>query len=367
MFISQNNKSDHKFYMKLALKQAKKNLGNTKKNPSVGCVIVNNGAVISLGNTGENGRPHAESKAIDSAKVKLKNSSLYVTLEPCSHFGNTPPCINKIIKNKIKKVFFSINDPDKRSYKKSYIKFKKNRIFVKSNILKHESSKFYKSYIKYKKNGLPFVTAKLAVSKDFYSKNKKNKWLTNEFSRARVHLMRKNHDCILTSSKTIIKDNAKLTCRVNGLEKYSPSLIILDKNLNLSKNLNIFKVSKRRKIVVFFNSNNKKKFRLLKKLKVKLIYAPLNSYGNFDLIKILNKTKFLGYSRIFLESGLNLTLAFLRQNLIDNFTLFISNKKIKKNGIDNFKNYMKIFLRKKRYISPNINLFGDKLIIYRLK
>ena len=367
MFISQNNKSDHKFFMELALKQAKKNLGNTKENPSVGCVIVNNGTVVSLGNTGNNGRPHAESNAIDSAEVKLENSSLYVTLEPCSHFGKTPPCVNKIIRSKIKKVFFSINDPDTRSYRKSHKKLKKNKIFVKQNILKREFEKFYKSYLNYKNNSLPFVTAKLAISKDFYTKNKKKRWLTNEFSRARVHLMRKNHDCILTSSKTIINDNPRMPWRINGLEKYSPSLIILDKDLNLSKNLNIFKVSKRRKIVVFFNSNNKKKFNLLRKLKVKLVNIPLSYDGNLDLIKILNKIKFFGYSRIFLESGLNLTSSFLKQNLIDNFALFISNKKIKENGIYDFKKCMKVFFKRKHYTSPKINLFGDKLIIYRLK
>ena len=118
--------------------------------------------------------------------------------------------------------------------------------------------------------------------------------------------------------------------------------------------------------------NNEEKEQLLikvklRKLKVKLVNIPLSYDGNLDLIKILNKIKFFGYSRIFLESGLNLTSSFLKQNLIDNFALFISNKKIKENGIYDFKKCMKVFFKRKHYTSPKINLFGDKLIIYRLK
>ena len=104
--------------MNLALKQAKINLGNTKENPAVGCIITKNNCVISSGYTSINGRPHAEQNAINFSKKSLNNSELYVTLEPCSHYGKTPPCVNSIIKSKIKKVIFSIKDPDPRSFNK---------------------------------------------------------------------------------------------------------------------------------------------------------------------------------------------------------------------------------------------------------
>ena len=112
MFISQNKNNNHSFFMRLALDQAHRNLGNTKTNPSVGCVITKNNSVISVGCTSINGRPHAEANAINFSKNNLKNSNLYVTLEPCSHYGKTSPCTSTIIKSKIKKVFFSITDPD---------------------------------------------------------------------------------------------------------------------------------------------------------------------------------------------------------------------------------------------------------------
>ena len=119
MFIKKNKNSNQSYFMNLALMQATKNLGNTKTNPSVGCVIVKNDIIIGAGSTGFNGRPHAETNAISFNKKEVKNSSLYSTLETCSNYGRTPPCVKLIIKSKIKKVFYSINDPDIKSYKKS--------------------------------------------------------------------------------------------------------------------------------------------------------------------------------------------------------------------------------------------------------
>ena len=144
--------------MNLALMQAHKTLGKTKDNPAVGCVIVKNDNVISAASTSVNGRPHAEYNAIKNKKNLVKNSNLYVTLEPCSHYGKTQPCVNKIIKGKIKKVFFSINDPDIRSYKKSINILKRKSIFTFKGIESRRIRNFYQSYIKYKKGKLPFVS-----------------------------------------------------------------------------------------------------------------------------------------------------------------------------------------------------------------
>ena len=163
--------------------QAQRNLGNTKKNPAVGCVIVKDGCIISAGYTGVSGRPHAEQNAIVYSKNNINNSNLYVTLEPCSHYGATPPCVNVIVRNRIKKVFFYLKDPDPRSHNKSTKKLKKNNIRVQNGILASPVKNFYKSYFKYKVNILPFVTAKMAISKDFYTNSKKKKWITNKYSR----------------------------------------------------------------------------------------------------------------------------------------------------------------------------------------
>ena len=291
---------------------------------------------------------------------------MYVTLEPCSHYGKTPPCVKTIIRSKIKRVFFSLRDPDIRSYNKSTQKLKKNNIIVQSGTSKLDMENFYKSYFKLKKGIFPFVTAKIAISKDFYTKSNKEKWITNKYSRARVHLMRSHHDCILTSANTIIDDNPRLTCRIPGLEENSPSRIILDKELKIPIKSNVIRFANKYRTIIFFNKNDPKKIKRLKSLNIELVKTPLNNGENFDLRNILIKVKLLGFSRIFLESGLNLTTSFLKQDLVNDFQLFISNKNLGNYGKNSFENSMK-FLVNKKFTTEKVYLFGDKLISYNVK
>ena len=366
MFINQskNNKS---YFMSLALKQANFTLGNTKDNPSVGCIIVKNNNVISAGFTSIKGKPHAEHNALKSAKKNVKGSDLYVTLEPCSNYGKTSPCINKIINKKINKVFFSIHDPDKRSFKRARKKLKDNNISNKVGILDKETNYFYRSYIKFKNDDLPFVTCKLALSKDHFSIHKKKKWLTNRFSRGRVHLMRSNHDCIITSSNTVISDNPKLTCRIDGLIKRSPTRVLLDRNLKIKITSKIIQEAKKYKTIIFYNRKNIKKIKLLKKFKVKTFQIILDIDGNLDLKASLIKIKKLGFSRIFLESGVKLIKSFLKKNLVDDLKLFISNKSINSAGKGNIKKDLLTFIKRKKPVVEKVNLFGEKLLTYKLK
>jgi len=366
MFINQNKHTNHTFFMRLALAQAQKNLGNTKENPSVGCVITKNNSVVSIGYTSINGRPHAEQNAINLSKINLKNSELYVTLEPCSHYGKTPPCTKSIIKNGIKKVFFSIKDPDLRSYNKSTKLLRCKKITVNKGTYANELNLFYRSYIKSKKNLLPFVTCKLAVSKDFYTINKKNKWITNKFSRARVHLMRITHDCIITSSKTIIKDNSRLTCRIDGLENKSPSRIILDNKLKIPLNSKVIKEASIYRTIIFYNKSNKKKIKQLKYLNVESFKISLDVENNLDLGEVLIKVRQLGFYRIFLETGMKLAINFLHKNLVDDLKLFISNKNLGRDGMNNIKKNLKSILQNKKNFNEKVNLFGDKLITYKI-
>ena len=181
MFTNRIKQESHNYFMWLALQQAIKSLGNTKLNPSVGCIITNGKNVISAGHTSFNGRPHAERNAINSSRISVKNTYLYTTLEPCTHYGITPPCTNLIIKKKIKKVFFSIKDPDTRTFDKSTAKFNKRGIKVLKGFNSKEINYFYKSYIKYKKSNLPYVTCKVAISNDFFTINKKKNSLQINF------------------------------------------------------------------------------------------------------------------------------------------------------------------------------------------
>ena len=228
--------------LELAFELAKINLGSTKENPSVGCVVEKNGSIISSGHTSLNGRPHAEFNALNK-NINFKNANLYTTLEPCTHYGLTPPCINIIIKKKIKKVFFSLIDPDTRTKDKAKFKLNQKNIIVKKGILKNITKDLYKSYFLKKKKLLPIIDAKIAISKDYFTINKKNKWITNKLSHIRAHLIRSWYDCIISTSRSINSDNSLLNCRIRGLEKKSPSLVIFDRNLILKKNLSFLTLS----------------------------------------------------------------------------------------------------------------------------
>ena len=165
--------------MTLALNLARARQGLTGDNPSVGCVIVKNDNIISIGQTGYNGRPHAEYSAIKNSNENLKGAKLYVTLEPCNHYGKTPPCTKEIIKNKIIEVLYSIEDIDKRVKSKSFKILQRKNIIVKKGLLKNYVGDFYKSYFYNRKNKIPYVTGKIAISKNNLIYSKDNKKITN--------------------------------------------------------------------------------------------------------------------------------------------------------------------------------------------
>ena len=175
--------------MHFAINLADINKGLTGTNPSVGCVIVKNKNIVSYGVTNINGRPHAEIIALKKNKKNNSGSTIYVTLEPCTHYGKTPPCTNAITRSKIKKVYFSINDLDKRARNKSKKKLLEKNIVAKKGLLSIETNKLYKSYNFIKKNNFPYIIGKIACSSNFYIlKNKK--FITNEHSRKVSHLLR---------------------------------------------------------------------------------------------------------------------------------------------------------------------------------
>ncbi len=361
---SPKNKSDYKHtrFLKLAYEQAKINLGNTKENPSVGCVIEKEGSVISSGVTSINGRPHAEFNALNKKK-NFKNANLYVTIEPCSHYGKTPPCTKIILQKNIKKVYFSSFDFDIRSKKKSEKIFKNKKISIKRGILKDYSKDFYKSYKLLHSSNLPLIDAKIAITRDYYTKEKKQKWITNQHSRKIAHLLRSMYDCIVSTSKSINEDNSILDCRLEGLEKKSPDLIIIDRHLKLKKNLTIFKKKIKRKILIFTTSSNKDKISLFKKKGIK-IYNFNSMQSKIDYKNLFFQLKKLKYSRVFIESGLTFINYLISQKFINNIYIFKSNKNIKKNGLNfaTVNELKKIRLRTR----IKINLKSDNLYKERL-
>ena len=353
-------KINHNNFLKLAFENAKVNLGKTRTNPSVGCVVVKNNSVISSGVTSILGRPHAEVNALKVNK-NLKDSDIYLTMEPCTHYGVTPPCTKLIIKKKIKRVFFSFYDLDYRTARLSKKKLnEKNIKVIKKKIKKFDS--FYQSYFTNKKKLEPLIDAKIAVSKDYYTIKQKSKWVTNVYSRKRVHFIRSEYDGIISTSKSINSDNALLNCRLRGFENKNPDLFIIDLNFKIKKNLKIFKTDVNRKIFLITSKKNKLKENFLKKLGIELIFIEkLDSKDNFK--KLFKIIKELGYNRLLVESGLVFLNSLLKHKLIFNIFVFKSSVSLLKNGSNNTTNsYIKKLNLNHRV---KVNLHGDNL--YKVK
>tara|TARA_Y100000817_G_scaffold313145_1_gene308595 strand:+ start:5703 stop:6770 length:1068 start_codon:yes stop_codon:yes gene_type:complete len=352
---------NHNYYLDLAFQLAEINLGRTGLNPSVGCVIVKNDTVLSTGKTSLSGRPHSEHNALHNLK-NCSGATLYTTLEPCSHYGKTPPCVNIIIKKKIKKVFYAFEDPDSRSFKKAK-KILTNKGINTQKLKTKKYKNFYKSYFLNKLSNTPFVTAKIAISGDYMTINKKNRWITNANSRKIVHLLRSKSDCILSTSKTINFDNPLLNCRIENLDNNKPDLFIVDLNLKLKKKLLLNNLLNKRKTFLITKNDNINKINTYKKKGYRIVL--INSLDKKKDFKILyEKIYRLGYSRIMVEAGLTFLNSLLNNKMINDLYIFKSNMKLSKNGKNNSTaKYLKKYLTKRL----TINLNGDKLYKKELK
>ncbi len=352
--------------MSLALNLARSRFGLTGINPSVGCVIVKNDEIISIGRTGINGKPHAETQAINSSYQNVVNSKMYVTLEPCNHYGKTPPCTNLIIKKKIKEVFFSINDIDKNVKGKTLKLLKSKKILVKKGLLKNEVNDFYKSYFFNRNKKIPYVTGKIAVSNNnlIYSKNKKK--ITDKYSDQITHNLRYKNDSLLITYKTLNVDNPKLNCRLKGLSKFSPIRIVLDNNLNMDTKSYIFKTATKKNTIIFYNQAKNSKINFFKKKGIKLIKSKLDSSKYFNLNIILKKLYKNGCRNLLVEGGDKLSSSFFKKKLFNQFYLYKSQKNLPK--IVNYKvfnSFINLSQNYKNKLKIKTKLGKDTIFFYR--
>ena len=353
-------------YMKLALNLASARHGLTGKNPSVGCVIVKNDQIISIGQTGYNGTPHAEYNAIKNSNQGLEGSKMYVTLEPCSHYGKTPPCTNVIIKKKIGEVIYSIEDVDKKVRGKSFKILKSNNIIVKKDLLKKEITDFYKPYFFNRKNNIPYVTGKIAVSKNNLIYSKGVKKITDVHSNKLTHFLRYKNDSIMISYKTLNKDNPKLDCRLEGLNKFSPKRIILDNNLEMETNSYIYKTVNKNNTIIFYNQAITSKILLFKKKGIQLIKSSLVNNKYFDFKLILKKLYKLDCRNLLVEGGNDLSKNILKNKLFNEFYLFKSSKKLSMLvAHKHFNSFNYLSQNYKSKLKINTKLGKDSITLYK--
>lgn len=317
---------NHEFYMNFAIELAKHSKSQAHPNPSVGCVIQRNDKILGYGSHLIYGGKHAEIIALEMANFDVQGADLYVSMEPCSHYGKTPPCVDSIIKHGIKRVFIaSFNDPNPKVNGNGIKKLKENNIEVIEGFLNENIESLNKLYNHNKIKSRPYITLKSAISIDgkIATTEGESKWISNEKSRHDVHLIRNSVDAILTSSNTIIKDNPNFTTRLPNQNSKNSKLIIIDRFLKVDyQNSNI--INNDLDIIVFtLKSISKNEYQTYKKKNIEVISSP---DSNLDFHKIFTYLSNIGIQSMLIEAGGSINSLLLHDNLIDEIVLYVAPK-----------------------------------------
>ena len=311
--------------MELAIKLAKKGEGKVNPNPMVGAVIVKDGIVIGEGYHERYGEGHAEVNAFKSLKEDPSGSTMYITLEPCSHYGKTPPCADKIIENNIKRVVIGMIDPNPLVSGNGVDKLKKAGIEVKVGVLEDKCKKLNEVFIKYILTKKPFVVLKTAMSLDgkMATRTGESKWISSEKSRLQVHNLRNKLSGIMVGVNTVIKDDPELTCRIqNGS---NPIRIIVDSILRIPMNSKVLQNKDNKTIIATTKRANMKNMQELLKKNIKVLIIEEKN-GQVNLNALIKKLGELNIDSILLEGGGTLNYSALEENIVDKVMIYISPK-----------------------------------------
>ena len=344
--------------MLLALKLAEKGIGSVEPNPAVGCVIVKNNRIIGKGWHKRFGGPHAEINAIGDCIKKGNDpagSTMFVTLEPCCHFGKTPPCTDAIIKAKITQVVAATIDPSKHANGKGIKKLKKAGIKVETGLCEEQVKLLNAPFFKFAQTGKPWIILKWAQSIDGFMASKKGRWISNEKSREDSQKLRRRADAIMIGINTVFADNPLLTARPPSKHK-KLLRIVLDSFLKIPLNCKLVKTIDKAPLLVFTTKpDNKKKIMLGKKgaevIKIRGIDGRCNLK---DVIDALAKR---GIQQLIVEGGQKIITEFLKKNIADEIVIYTSGKKLAKNGIVQTSQAMKKIYRNIK------NNYNDKKLL----
>lgn len=313
----------HEKYMWRCIELASKALGNTYPNPMVGSVIVHNNKIIGEGYHLKSGKPHAEVNAINSVRNKdlLKESTIYVNLEPCSHHGKTPPCSDLIIEKKIPDVVIGCVDSFSEVSGRGIDKLRKSGCNVTVDILEKESRELNKRFFTYHEKKRPFIILKWAQTLDGYIDAIRKKhtpiaplWITNEHCRVLVHKWRTEEQAIMVGTKTANKDNPKLNVR--DWYGNNPVRVVIDKSLSLSPTLSLFDRSVKTIVFTHINKQNVPNIDF-----VQLDFSKKNLLP--DMLNVLNEYEL---QSVIIEGGTQLLSTFVQNNLWDEARVFVGNK-----------------------------------------
>jgi diaminohydroxyphosphoribosylaminopyrimidine deaminase/5-amino-6-(5-phosphoribosylamino)uracil reductase len=328
-------------FMAEAIALGRTHVGRTGANPSVGCVIVKDGIVIGRGVTAFGGRPHAEPQALAEAGEAAKGATAYVSLEPCSHYGKTPPCANALIAYGVARVVVSVTDPDARVSGRGLAMLTDAGIEVETGILEEEGRRALAGYLMRQTRNRPYVTLKLAISADgmIGRKGEGQIRITGDLARAEVHRLRAESDAILVGIGTAIADDPELTVRLPGLEEHSPVRVVLDEELRLPLISKLVRGAKQVPVIAVagepppFDENDDAVFMArrdaLDAAGVEVLQCDSAEPG--DLLEALATR---GISWLLIEGGAKTARRYLEAGLVDRVLLFEGLATIGEDGIE---------------------------------
>lgn len=315
-------------FMKKALSLARRGLGSTSPNPVVGALVVKDGRVIGSGYHKRAGGPHAEIEALNKARDGAKGATLYVTLEPCNHYGRTPPCTKAIVKSGITRLVAGIYDPNPQVRGGGCDCLEAKGVEVKCGVLEEECARLNEVYIKYVTQGRPFVIVKGALTLDGWigTRTGNSKWITNEKSRRFVHTLRKRVDAIMVGVKTVIADNPLLVPYLSKSSEPDPVRVIVDTNLRVPLESKVFdSVTSALTIVATGSNVNTARRKAVEELGAKVITCRIRD-GHIDLEGLLDALADMSICSVLVEGGATLFNSVIKGALVDKFYLFLAPK-----------------------------------------
>ena len=311
-------------HMRAALLLAGRGLGNTWPNPAVGCVIVKDGVIVGRGWTAPGGRPHAETEALRRAGPAARGATAYVTLEPCCHWGRTPPCTGALIAAGVARVVVALRDPDPRVDGEGLSQLRAAGIEVTEGVLRDEAAKVTAGFIKRVSEGMPLVTLKLASTLDgrIATRTGESRWITGPAARRAVHAMRARHDAVLVGSGTLLADDPDLTCRLEGAAKVPTVRVVADSRLRTPVSAKLFH-SAAPAWIVTRPGHDHGSLEALRSRGAEIVEVPASEDGaGLDPAAMLRALAVRGLTRVMVEGGATLAAGLLRAGLVDRLSWF---------------------------------------------
>ena len=321
--------------MRQALALARRGVGKTSPNPAVGCLIVRDGVVVGRGWHKKAGTPHAEVHALNEAGELAAGADVYVTLEPCAHFGRTPPCAKALIEAKVARVYVAMVDPNPLVAGAGIEMLRQAGVEVETGLLEEPARALNRPFIKWIQTKLPFVVLKSALTMDgkTATANGDSRWITSDRSRREVHRLRGVVDAIMVGVGTVLTDDPQLTCRVPGGK--DPMRVVVDSTLRIPRHAALLSVKSKAGTLIATCSRDAARLEAVRSRGARILSCR-ESGGQVDLADLLRRLGEIGVQSILLEGGSHLAGAALRAGLIDRCMIFLAPKLVGGAGIGLF-------------------------------